>query len=55
MDKAISPHPTNPPSSLSLSGYFILLVLVLTQVLSLILWVVLGEKGLKGKMDMEQN
>lgn len=54
-DKAISPHPTDPPSSPSSAGYFILLVLVLIQVLSLFLWLVVGEQGLKEKMDMEQN
>ena len=54
-DKAISPHPTDSPSSPSLAGYFILLVLVLIQVLSLFLWLVVGEKGLKSKTDIEQN
>lgn len=51
-DKAISPHPTDPPSSLSLAGYIVLLALVLTQVLSLFLRLVVGEKG---KTDMGQN
>jgi hypothetical protein len=54
-DKAIPPHPTDPPSSLSLASYFIILVLVLTQVLSLFLWLMEGEKGLREKTDMEQN
>lgn len=48
----IQPILHHPPS---LAGYFILLVLVLTQVLSPFLWIVVGEKGLKEELDMEQN